>query len=70
MKTYVYIDAFNLYFGCVKGTPTSGLIYPNCAGSFFRDTKSSESSISQRMSEPFLTALMLHYISKSTFAPC
>jgi uncharacterized LabA/DUF88 family protein len=21
MKTYVYIDAFNLYFGCVKGTP-------------------------------------------------
>lgn len=21
MKTYVYIDAFNLYFGCVKNTP-------------------------------------------------
>lgn len=21
MKTYVYVDAFNLYFGCVKGTP-------------------------------------------------
>ncbi len=21
VKTYVYIDAFNLYFGCVKGTP-------------------------------------------------
>jgi uncharacterized LabA/DUF88 family protein len=21
MRTYVYIDAFNLYFGCVKGTP-------------------------------------------------
>ena len=21
MKTYVYIDAFNLYFGCCKGTP-------------------------------------------------
>lgn len=21
MKTYVYVDAFNLYFGCCKGTP-------------------------------------------------
>lgn len=21
MKTFVYVDAFNLYFGCVKGTP-------------------------------------------------
>ena len=21
MKTYVYIDAFNIYFGCVKNTP-------------------------------------------------
>jgi len=21
MKTYVYIDAFNLYYGCVKHTP-------------------------------------------------
>jgi hypothetical protein len=21
MKTYVYVDAFNLYFGCVKNTP-------------------------------------------------
>ncbi len=21
MKTYVYIDAFNLYYGCVKNTP-------------------------------------------------
>ncbi len=21
MKTYVYIDAFNLYYGCLKGTP-------------------------------------------------
>lgn len=21
MKTNVYVDAFNLYYGCVKGTP-------------------------------------------------
>lgn len=25
MKTYVYIDAFNLYFGCVKRTPYNWL---------------------------------------------
>ena len=21
MKTWIYVDGFNLYFGCVKGTP-------------------------------------------------
>ena len=25
MKTYVYVDGFNLYFGCVKGTPNKWL---------------------------------------------
>jgi uncharacterized LabA/DUF88 family protein len=29
MKTYVYVDAFNLYFGCVKGTPHKWLDLSN-----------------------------------------
>ncbi len=25
LKTYIYVDAFNLYYGCVKGTPNKWL---------------------------------------------
>ena len=49
MRTFIYVDGFNLYYGALKGTPWNGSPSGPCSRrSFNRTTISSRSSISRR----------------------
>ncbi|MBR4171680.1 MAG: hypothetical protein IKR48_08525 [Kiritimatiellae bacterium] len=59
MRTIVYVDGFNLYYGALKGTPyrskTVGVINPQkvdckvlrCAASFYKRIRTSDLAASQ-----------------------
>ena len=59
MKTYMYVDAFNLYFGCVKGTPHKWLDLSNRSGMWRLDPAGSPSAnpIQGQLSPVFLKLL-------------